>query len=341
MRTPCFLLLFLACSVWAGADSVPPPLGPYEVSTDGDDPGPGVAIDYQAGRVTRRDGGERLLWTARLDGGLGAHREPHVLHDADRIYLSHGDGITALDGKTGKVAWHAPGPSDRLHLSGKLLLAVECGNGEEVLEQGRWLIARAAPSGAEVFKVVLPARDFDPWPTREVAGLFLVQAGGRYDAKGGAFLINRQGKVCHRFGSQVLDGKRLGDDRVFLTTRDVVRRSAGGREVWSIAFDPHDPLDGGGILDVAGGDLLCFRFGRICDSGVQVMRFDPRTGKTVWTASCATLDVSHSKYHHQASVFIDGPCVRVTSRGSSGSFAENLDLATGKRLKRQRSQPEE
>src|SRR5262249_52720185 len=181
---------------------------------------------------------------------------------------------------------------------------------------------------------------FDPWPIREVAGLFLVQAPERFGTRGDAFLIDRAGKVCHHFGCSVLDGRSLGADRVFLTNHEIVRVTPAGKQVWRIPCNDRD-LDDGRLLADPGGDLLSFRFGRIHDSGVRVRRFDPRTGKTAWAVSCAALGVSHSKYHHQASVRLDGQRVRVTSRGSSGSFVEVLDLRTGKQISREGNKPEE
>jgi len=337
MRLPILVYFCLACRALAAEPSlnVPPPLHPKEVSTNSDDPGPGIDIDYQTGQVSRRDAGGRLLWTKQLKGGLGNHREPHVLHDAARIYLTHRDGITALDRKTGKTAWHAKGPGDRLHLSGGVLLATECTSDDDLVRQGRWVVGRWAATGAEVFRVSLPTKGFDPWPIREVAGLFLVQASDGIDTKGGVYLIDRGGKVCHRFKHSVLDGKSLGKDRVLLTSHHVLRFTAA-REVWAIRLPDPDRFDNGGLVEVPGGDLLVFRYGPISDGGVRLMRLDPRTGKTVWTAKCAPLGVSHSKYHHRAAVVIAGRQIRVTSRGSSGSFVEMLDLKTGKQLRRAR-----
>jgi len=338
------VLLFLAGSTCSGnaREPVPPPLHPNECRTVTDDPGPGVEINYQTARITRRDPAGRVLWTTELGGSLlGLHREPHALHDANRLYLTRSDGITALDSRTGKLVWHAKGPGDRLHLKGKLLLATECSCGADVVKQGRWLIARATDTGAEVFKVALPASGYDPWPIREVAGLFLVQAFDLFSSKGAAFLIDQKGKVCHRFDRPVQDGMSLGEDRVFLTTHNIFRVRAAGKEVWSIRLDRREELDGGGLVATPGGDLLSFQFGGIHDSGVRVLRIDPRKGKVDWMVKCAPLGVGHSKYRHQASVKIDGQRVRVTSRGSFGSFVEVLDLKTGKQLARESSKPEE
>src|SRR5439155_27342859 len=112
---------------------------------------------------------------------------------------------------------------------------------------------------------------------REVAGLFLVQASVWGRQGGNAFLIDSKGKIVHHFGRDVLDGKKVGDERVFLTGHGVVRITTAGKEVWTIPLDQRGLLEDGRLLEVPGGDLLCFRFGRINDSGVEVTRFDSKT----------------------------------------------------------------
>src|SRR5690242_1689242 len=58
---------------------------------------------------------------------------------------------------------------------------------------------------------------------REVAGLFvdLNFNGGEWADR----LLDARGRALHRFDHWVLDGVRLGEDRVFLTDRSVVRLS--------------------------------------------------------------------------------------------------------------------
>jgi outer membrane protein assembly factor BamB len=326
------LLLFtlIACAAKPGHS----PQSPDEAAAR-DDPGPGVEVDYRAGRVKRRDPSGRLLWTVKLGAPLLGHREPHVLHDEHCIYLTDQDGITALDARTGRAVWHAKGPGDRLYRSGDLLLAVDCNCGAETVRSGRWLVGRAAATGVERFKVSLPPVGFDPWPIRRVAGLFLVQAPDGIDTHGGAILIDRRGKGLYHFPRVVLDGKRLGKDCAFLTTRNIVRVSADGKGVWSIPLGRVDSLTEGGLL-TAGADLLAYRYNSISDSGVELLRLDPRTGKKVWQVRCAPLGVSHSKYRHRATVLVEGGRVRVTSRGSGGTFVETLELKTGRQLQREK-----
>jgi hypothetical protein len=153
MRVCSLVCFFVACLSCLGAPpkGVPPPLHPKEVRGPRDDPGPGVDIDYRGGRVTRRDGAGQLLWSVQVASNLLGVRDPHVLHDAERLYLGHAEGLTALDLKTGKVAWQVKdAASDRLHLSGKLLLATECSIGEQVqqgcCQRGPGVQGRPAPA---------------------------------------------------------------------------------------------------------------------------------------------------------------------------------------------------
>jgi hypothetical protein len=304
---------------------------PNEMDFDSERPPPDLRIDHDANAVVRSG---QVRWSTHLDGYLGRVRDPHLLHDADRVYVTHGDGVTALDGHTGKVLWHSPGPADRMCLSCDLLLATDCGVAESLGGRGRWLTARAVATGAEVFRVGLPLEGFDALPIGEVAGLFLVQVWGDGSEKGAAVLIDRQGKVRHRFDRQVVAGKSLGQDRVFLTSRDVVRVSPGGKVAWSVPFPHPEWIAGGGLLELEGGDLLAFLYCQIADSGVQVVRLDPAAGRVVWRASCVGLGVGHSAYRHRAEVEIDGEFVKVTSRGSYGTFVELLDPASGRQLGR-------
>ena len=45
--------------------------------------------------MVRRDAAGKVLWTAALSGNFAMHREPHLLADAARVYVSHDDGITS------------------------------------------------------------------------------------------------------------------------------------------------------------------------------------------------------------------------------------------------------
>jgi outer membrane protein assembly factor BamB len=286
---------------------------------------PEFALDYDAHQVISRDAAGEVRWATRLDGDLGSGPGPHLLWDRERIYVTHGGGVTALDAKTGKILWHAKGPANCMCLDGDQLLAAN----------GPHLVARAAATGATRFDVTLPKKDLNPEPIRAAGGLFIVQGDEDPGGWGDTYLIDRQGQVRFRLDRRVVAGVRQGQDLVLLTSRDVVRLAPGGKVQWAIPLDWGGNA-GGGLVAVPGGDLVAFRFCRIADSGVQVARLDPTTGKVAWLARCKNLGVNHSKYRHEATLSVEGDRLRVTSRGSFGTFVEALDLRSGKQLERKR-----
>jgi outer membrane protein assembly factor BamB len=314
---------------WAWATLLVLALNADGISGQGRDP---FAIDYDANRVLRRDMAGKVVRATRLDGSLGSSREPDLAWDAERVYVTHGDGVTALDARTGKVVWHTKGPADRMCLSGDLLLATDC------TSDGRLLVARATASGKEVFQVRLPAKHFDSLPVEEVAGLFLVQAWDDPLGRGNALLIDRKGEVRYRLDRQVVGGVRRGKDTVLLTSRDVVRLAPGSKTRWAIPLE-RQWMAGGGLVELPGGDVVAFLYGGICDSGVELVRLDPASGKLRWRASCQSLGVDHSKYRHRAEAAVEGSRLRVTSRGSYGTFVEVRDLRSGKQLERKVQRP--
>lgn len=87
-------------------------------------------------------------------------------------------------------------------------------------------------------------------------------------------------------------------------------------------------------LDLPGGGVLEFRYGPISDSGVHLRRYDRQGGGVLWERECAPLGVPHSEYEHLVVVQIEGQTAKVISRGSSGTFVERLDLASGRSLAR-------
>jgi outer membrane protein assembly factor BamB len=295
-----------------------------------------IAIDHAAHRVERRDAAGNFIWATPLEGYLGLVRPPHLLTDALRVYVTHADGVTALDARTGAVAWHSPGPADRMLLSGGLLLATDCSYGEHITKSGRWVLARNAATGAEVFRVGLPAEEFDPLPIEDAAGLILVQKTDDVGGDGLALLIDHAGQVRHRFDRQVVAARLwAGGDRLVLTSRDVVRLSDAGEVRWAAPFPNPEWLAGGGFVPLPGDGLVVFLYGCIHDSGVQVMRLDPATGRRLWGANCDPLGVLHSSYNHKAVVDPVGGHLRVTSRGSYGTFVEVLDARDGHRVSRE------
>jgi hypothetical protein len=97
--------------------------------------------------------------------------------------------------------------------------------------------------------------------------------------------------------------------------------------------DPND-VHTKATLDLPDGGLLEFRYCTIADSGVHLRRYDRQGGCVLWERECARLGVLHSEYEHQVVIQIEGQTAKVTSRGSSGTFVERLDLASGRSLAR-------
>ena len=300
-----------------------------------DQPAPRYSYDRH-GQVTRHEG-ERAVWTTKLTGNVGGVRPPHLLSDDERVYVTHDDGVTALDAKTGKVVWHSKGPNDCMLLSKDLLLATECGQSGEIEKNGRFFSARRVTDGKEAFRVRLPNHgDFDPLPIAEVAGLFLVQSRDWGQRKPDAFLITRGGAVWKQFDHLILDGTDADGLRVFLGTDRVIGVDEDKTVRWKIDLKDAWGLDDGRLLKLPGGDLLAYRYCPISDSGVSLWRFDPCKGKARFHAFCESLGVDHSKYKHAATVTVEKGCLKVVSRGSAGTFIEMLELNTGKQISRAR-----
>lgn len=194
-------------------------------------------------------------------------------------------------------------------------------------------MARKTSDGKEAFRVALPRGNFSTYPLAEVAGLFVAQ-GTTWPDTPNALLIDRTGKVYHQFDSIVLGVTAVGEDRLVLTGREVARLGDGGEVRWTAPSFGADGSCEGGLITLADGSLVGYRYREITDSGVKLIRIDSDSGQKRWEAYCDPVGVSHSKYRHQAMVVADGGRLKVTSRGSYGSFVEVLDAPTGRSLGR-------
>jgi outer membrane protein assembly factor BamB len=307
-----------------------PPEEVVEIAPDEPAPPPEYQIDHENHQVIRlADGKPR--WTTKLEGYLGRNRPPHLLWDVHRVYVTHQDGVTALDAETGKELWHSPGLNDRMLLSDDLLLATGS-SPTEGRAMDCWVMARSTTDGRPTFKTKVDVIGFDPMPIEEMGGYFVVQAREHPGGSGDTCLLDRKGTVRHRLDRQVVAGLRKDDDVVLLTSGDVVRLAQDGKVRWTVAFD-HQWIAGGGLIEVA-DDLVAFLYGRISDSGVQVIRFTPSTGRVTWRTACRGLGVEHSEYQHRATVALVENQLRVASRASGGASDEVLDVKTGRQLKR-------
>jgi outer membrane protein assembly factor BamB len=285
-----------------------------------------VAVDEEGSQVFRRDAAGGREWSIPFHDHLRVRR-PYLFTDGRRIFvLREFKDIMALEPETGQVVWRAKVSSECFWLSGDLLL----------LAHNCQVVALAADSGEERFRLSLPAdKDFRPVEIEEFAGLFLIQAHEAPGGKGDSFLIDRDGQIRYRFPRQIVAVVPAGQDRLFLTSADVRRVTPDGRTVWSISFTYPEWIAGGKILAIPDGDRVAFLYGGICNSGVQLIRFNPDSGEVRWQASCEPLsDVSHSEYQHDVEVKWIAGDLRVISCGSAGTFVEWLDGKTGGQLRR-------
>ena len=132
---------------------------------------------------------------------------------------------------------------------------------------------------------------------------------------------------------QIVDAIAVDRDRILLTSNNVVRLTPEDKAVWSIDLS-REWIAGGRILRLESGDMVAFLYGKIKDSGVHVIRFNPESGAQRWVAYCRSLGVGHSEYYHRANIEIEKDQLRVTSRGTK-TFVELLDLASGWQIERQ------
>jgi hypothetical protein len=323
MIRPALIVLILSLGVCTLANSQQTSPSPF-------------VLDEGKKEVTRQDAKGKVIWSVTFKEAIGGVRPPHLLWDEQRVYLTHNGGVTALDFMS-KTVWHAAGPRNGLLLSDGLLLGTGSVPSKDD-SYSHWLFACDVAKGTIVFKTELAQEMSDPEPVQEVAGLFLVQILER-PGGGCALLIDRQGAIRHQFDRQVVCAKPYGGDVVFLTSKNIVRVTPKDKIVWTVPFDQHQWIAGGELIDLPGGDVIASQFGRICDSGVSLIRFDPTSGKAKWKAYCQGLHVGHSAYLHSASVTVKGGKLQVTSKGSYGTFVEMLDLKTGSHLQRTQKKP--
>jgi len=128
----------------------------------------------------------------------------------------------------------------------------------------------------------------------------------------------------------------VGDDLAILAGSGLKRLNSDGKVMWTALWDKVDSWQDGRIVRLRGGDLVATRFGPISDSGVHVMRVTALDGAKRWQSYCQPLEVSHSKYRHRAEITSDLGKLKLTSRGSAGTFIEWLDPQTGKQVRRTR-----
>ena len=270
--------------------------------------------------LTRLDN-DKPTWTRRFDGRLGGVRDPHIVSDDTRVFVTSYPHLIALDAKTGSTLWTSDGPTDRLFLSGNLLLATDCSRHDGPHPEPRFVMARAVDTGREVFRITLPALDFDPQPFLEINGIFVAQNWETPDGVNSAIFFDRQGNLLARRHHQIISGLPEKNGTVFLTSHELEFIGAAGQG-WLTPFAGREWLAGGTILRFPDGDLIASLYGSISDSGARIMRVDPKTGRPRWEIQAAPLGVPHSEYYHHVTVSMREGILRIDSHGSYGDFTE-------------------
>ena len=108
-------------------------------------------LDRDNKQVARSDTKGKVVWSVSFKEDIGGRIPPRFLWDERRVYLTHKDGVTALDAVNGKTLWHAHGPQAGLLLSDGLLL----GTGPMPNKDGTfsfWLFACDVAKGTIVFR---------------------------------------------------------------------------------------------------------------------------------------------------------------------------------------------
>jgi hypothetical protein len=274
-----------------------------------------------------------VFWSVALEGRLEGVRPPHLVLSAEAVFVSQGDGVSALHAKTGKILWHSAGPNERMRLSKDLLLATRCGYSDVIKKEGRCMTARSATSGKEVFRVKLPPDFEDPDPIDERAGFIMIHD-DRPAFQGKSLLIDRTGHIQMRWDRQIVDAVSQREDLIILTGEQITRVTLDKKIRWHLPLEGRASGRNGGILRLPEGDILAYQYHDIADSGVELTRLDADKGKRKWRTFCRELGVPHSAYLHEVKVTLEERPLKVTSRGSFGDFVELIDPQTGKQLQR-------
>lgn len=277
-------------------------------------------LAIEQGHLVRRGPDGKVHWRIRLPG-VRSVRPPDVALAPGVALASVDDRILAFDDSTGKRLWHAPGPADRLATDGKLVFTTDCS------DHGghRWLVARHVKNGKVAWRAAIASK-MDP-DALVFAGRFIVVT---QDSPDIAIFLDHSGQR-HFASKEALSAVTpLGDDLLLVSNKRVARVDSRGHVLWHRPPLANTFVAGNDVVPV-GGDLLIANFGRIDDSGIDLVRVDAKTGTLRWEARVPGLGVGHSKYFHVAYIEVRGSEIYAVSQGAFGSFFERLDLATGRR----------
>lgn len=276
--------------------------------------------------VVRREIDGTVRWKSPLRG-VHSVRPPDAIVARGRVIAVVDDTLYAFDDVSGARVWKAPGPADRIASDGALVFSTDC----RVHTTPRWLVARNASDGKEVFRASLPA-EFDPWVAIDPDRIVLVDDGREtsvvFDHKGNKLFDLHEsilGDHTHAFAIHP-----TGHDLIVASTKHTTRYDSTGHAVWQLPALHETFVAGTDFIDLDGGDVLVGNWGAISDSGVWVTRMRPSTGAVVWETHVSRLGVAHSEYLHTAYIEARGPTIYVVSQAVGGAFFERLTLATGK-----------
>jgi hypothetical protein len=276
---------------------------------------------------------QTIVWARKFTGRLGGVRPPHILSDQSRVYVSHNNGILALNKPDGDFLWYQEGPNERMALNGNVLYAVSRGHGNKGEKNGWWLFARDTKSGNLAFKYELSQDDdYDPDPVKVFDDVVVVQKSYSFEG-GDTKFIDGKGKLLHQLPFEVVDMATNNGRYYVLSGSKVLGYGKDWKPFGIWSFPQAEFLPRGRLFFLNGNTALAYLFCPISDSGVQLMKFDTTTGRTIWNYQCRPLGVGHSAYSHRVTVEIVDANIRVTSDGFR-RFVETITIENGNRLDR-------
>lgn len=289
----------------------------------------GATLGYEAGihlepaMAVRTDATGATRWSAPVSG-VRSVRPPDAVVGSVAVVALVSD-LRAFDDATGKPLWTAAGPTDRLATDGALFFTTSCNSGKLV---GRSIVARRATDGKEAWHSLI-GEESDPDSIDVDARHVIV----RDTSRKLTIVFDHTGKELYRIKESVQTTRLVSADLLVFTDKRVALYEDTGRVKWARAPLADTFVAGNDVIEL-GGDLLIGNFGRISDSGLDVVRLDAASGAVRWETKVPGLGVAHSQYLHVAYLDVSSAKVYAVSQGAAGSFFERLDLATGTRERR-------
>lgn len=284
------------------------------------------AVVLGDGAVSLKDAHGKVVWQTPVKGSLGSVRPPDRALTATLVVTVVDGRLAAFRRDTGAPAWTASGPVDRLLGDGETVLSTDC-QSPSAPPPHRWLMARRARDGAEAWKVDLPL-DVDPDGIEKLGAHYIVRMGKR------TAFVTHKGAIAFQLDEELVHVAPQGTGWLVVTSKRVARLDESGKALWTLPAMRETFVAGAGLLPVPGGDAVLWGWGRISDSGVELLRVRPDDGQVVFRTHADALGVGHSKYGHHAYVRVRGAKLDVVSVGSYGTFVEVRSLAKGTAMTR-------